>query len=284
MTLKQTSERVAQQLSEAKLQCADPKLHAMQILEFVLGYSRSQFFIHLEEEISKGDAERIQQLVSRRLTGEPFQYLVGYEWFYECPFEVGPGVLIPRKETEFLVEALLAMGPSSKRVAELGAGSGNIGISVLRRFPDWEWHGYEKNPESLKYLKINRLGLLGNHSGYHIHAEDFFRANGEGAFDLLVSNPPYIVTNELVSLSLEVQREPRLALDGGQDGMEIVKSFFEAARNWLKPRGRVLSELGIGQSEPMKVYLEEKGWTDITILNDYAGIARVITAQKGETI
>src|SRR5262249_25882763 len=137
-----------QRLERAGLQCADPLLHMKQIVEFVLGWSSTDLYRHWEEDFPQDARARLEALLERLLRGEAFQYLTGEEWFWESRFRVGPGVLIPRRETELLVETLLADEPGSKvRVAELGAGSGNIGISVLQERPDWEWHAFELNAE-----------------------------------------------------------------------------------------------------------------------------------------
>lgn len=278
LVLKETAER----LTRANLQCADPKMHAHQILAFALGCSASHLYAHPERALSPVELSRLQRLVSRRVEGEPFQYLVGYEWFWESPFEVGQGVLIPRKETEILVEALLQFPETpALKVAELGAGSGNIGISVLRRRPNWIWEGYEKNPDTLKYLSVNVTGLLGSRSGYRIIASDFFDISfSENSYDLVVSNPPYIVTSELSELSVEVKCEPRLALDGGESGLAVVEKYFDRALSMLKPGGLSFCEVGRGQAVVVAERLVQKGWERVTLLKDYAGIERVVSAQK----
>lgn len=276
--LKETAER----LSRANLQCADPKMHAQQILAYALGCSASHLYAYPERSLTPVELARLHHLISRRLEGEPFQYLVGYEWFWESPFEVGQGVLIPRKETEILVEALLQLPEvPALKVAELGAGSGNIGISVLRRRPHWTWEGYEKNPETLKYLSANVTGLLGNGSGYRIIASDFFDVSfPNNTYDLVVSNPPYVVTSELAELSLEVKREPRLALDGGESGLTVIDNYFDRAQAMLKPGAFSYCEVGKGQAVVVAERLSRKGWERVTLLKDYAGIERVVFAQK----
>lgn len=281
MTLHDAIAEAQTLLARSGLQCADPKLHAKQIASHVLGLSATEVLLRDGRELSVLEETRMKRFVAERATGTPFQYLAGHEWFWETPFEVGPGVLIPRPETEIIVERLLLRkGP--RKVAELGAGSGNIGISVLRSRPDWQWHGFEKNPESVKYLRSNVIGLLGSHSNYRIKEGDFFKGLGaESPYDLLVANPPYVVTNEIEGLSKEVRSEPKLALDGGDDGLTIVRQFFEIAELALCSGGAALSEVGMGQAATIADWLAGRGWKNIVLSRDLAGIERVVEADRG---
>lgn len=267
-------------LEAAALECADPKLHMKQIVAFVMGWSFSEIFLHWDEPLSETDQQKIEAFLRRRLQGEPFQYIAGEEWFWKSRFVVGPGVLIPRKETELLVEILLERLPNTtQKVAELGPGSGNIGLSVCLERPQWEWHAFELNPKSLPYLKENHKALLRSSSQYQIHDGDFFtEAQKFSPYDVLVSNPPYVASCDLPTLSREVRSEPQLALDGGVLGMEVLSRFFAASVSVLSPKGVLLTEIGSDQGELAAKEAARFPFAAVEVLRDYAGLPRAIWA------
>lgn len=269
-------------LAAAGLECADPQLHMKQILEFVLGWTLSDVVLRSENELSPAEVDKLESFLRRRLTGEPFQYIAGEEWFWKSRFSVGPGVLIPRRETELITEHLLKRVPqTSAKVAELGPGSGNIGLTMLQEKPDWKWHAFELNPETLPYLKENRRVLLPAEAKYHIHAEDFFTGAPKFApYDLLVSNPPYVASQDWPTLSKEVRSEPRLALDGGAQGIEILSRLLAEAVSLLKPSGVFVSEIGSDQRELAVEVAARFPFAAIEVLSDYAGLPRVLWAVR----
>jgi release factor glutamine methyltransferase len=269
-------------IEEAGIECADPMLHMKQILGAAISLDSLQFYSRWQESLSETEIKLATDFLERRLKGEPFQYIVGYEWFWHSRFEVGPGVLIPRRETEHLVEELLKCRPEKKmKVAELGAGSGNIGISVLLERPDWEWNGFEINPESIPYLGKNVGGLLPLDSKYFIHQGNFFELAKELApFDVCVSNPPYIPASTVKHLSREVQSEPKLALVGGEEGTEILKHLVVASYQFLNPKGLFLTEIGSDQELKILEILNQAGFQSIEVLRDYAGLPRIAKGIK----
>lgn len=280
-TLKEALDEVRDRISVAKLQCADPSTHAKQIVQSVLGFSPGGILLESQRTLSPVELDRLERFLARRLSGEPFQYIVGHEWFWKCPFEVGPGVLIPRPDTELLVETILRARPQRDvRCVELGAGSGNIGISVLRERPTWDWTSFEINPASAHYARRNAIGLLPTTTRYRIVLGDFFKGTSEDRFDIAVANPPYVVTSEIASLSTEVRHEPHIALDGGEDGLVIVRQFFDSVVERLFDRGLALCEVGAGQAPSLVRYLEATGWKSVLSLRDLSGIERVVLAER----
>ncbi len=271
-------------LAAASIQCADPLLHMKQIAEFCLGLPLAELYLKWEDELSPDAAERIEAFLKRRLGGEPFQYIAGHEHFWEGKFEVGPGVLIPRRETEILVEALLEEDKRpSVRVAELGAGSGNIGLSVLHERRGWEWFGYEKNPASLPFLETNRKSLLPSGSVYHVRPGDYFElAPADGPFDWIVSNAPYVTTGELPTLAQEVRREPAEALDGGTDGLDVIRRLVATAPKLLKSGGGIAGEMAFEQAGDVLKLLLDSGFRQSRVIRDYSGLDRVFLARWGE--
>jgi release factor glutamine methyltransferase len=271
-----------QRLRQAPVQCADPLLHMKQMVEHVLGWTSAELYLHWEDELPEAARSKLESLLERRMTGEPFQYLTGYEWFWESRFHVGPGVLIPRRETELLLETLLAEGKSGWRVAELGAGSGNIGISALLERPDWTWHAFEINPDSLPYLETNRQTLLSQDSAYHIHHGDFFAlAAATAPYDAVVANPPYVAQQTIAGLAPEVRREPLVALDGGDDGLEVLSRLIQEAPAWLCPGAPLIVEIGSDQGEAVLALARQGALENARLLRDYSGLARVVVGRKG---
>lgn len=269
-----------ERISAAGLECADPLLHMRQIVAAGMGWSTTQLYLHWEESLTDTDRARLEGILARRLRGEPYQYIVGEEWFWKSRFEVGPGVLIPRRETELLVETVLQRLPSTElKIAELGPGSGNIGIACLLERPSWEWHAYEKNPETWPYLERNLKLISGD--GYRLHRGDFFEgAAADAPFDALVANPPYVKLGEWPGLSKEVRSEPKMALDGGVSGMEIVSRLVRDSVYLLKPGGIIALEIGSDQEAPARQVAAANSFADVEVLRDYSGLPRVLWGKR----
>lgn len=274
-----------ERLVRAALQCADPLLHMKQIAEHCLALSTAEIYLRWEEPISEEGRKSIEAFVDRRITGEPFQYICGYEHFWDGRFEVGPGVLIPRRETELLVEALLSSETRSKvRVAELGAGSGNIGISVLRERRLWQWVGFELNPQSLPFLEVNRKSLLPAEAVYHIVAGDYFeKASASAPYDWIVSNAPYVTSGEMAGLAKEIHHEPTLALDGGPDGLDVIRRLIASAPDLLAAGGGIAGEMAAEQGTAVRRLLEDRGFQETRIMKDYAGLDRIFVGRWGKS-
>ena len=266
---------------ENKFAQADiPKEEAGRLVRGVLGLTATGLILKENENITQSAEKNLDSKVERRLNGEPLQYLLGEWGFWNSDFKVGPGVLIPRPETEHVVELLLQIKQDDLKIAELWAGSGNIGISVLQE-RNWEWHAFEANPNSLPYLEENIQRLLPLKNRYSLHAGDFFEgAKTWGPFDGIVSNPPYIETAEIATLSREVQREPLLALDGGATGLEVIEKLSREAFTLLKPGGFILMEIGFGQEVPVIELLQKIGFNQFKTTLDLALIPRVIEGKK----
>jgi release factor glutamine methyltransferase len=221
------------------------------------------------------------QNISRRAAGEPLQYIIG-EWeFMGLSFKVGPGVLIPRPETELLVEAAIAFlqGRQTRRMLELCAGSGCASIAAAKAVERLEAYCLEYSYDAIGYLEENiRLNEVQN--SVHVIRGDMlnFESNCDlpQGLDLIICNPPYIKSGDITGLQREVKdHEPTLALDGGNDGLQ----FYRAFAPWvelLQKGGMAAFEVGAGQAAEVAEILSEAGMTDIFIKNDYSGIERVV--------
>lgn len=270
-------------LASARLQCQDALLHMKQIVSYGLGIEMSELYVRWQEELEDSASDRLNELVRRRMTGEPFQYLVGYEWFWNSRFHVGPGVLIPRRETELLVETFLrAERRSGAKVAELGAGCGNIGISIVLERANLEWHAFESNGESIPYLEMNQSELLSPKHAHRIYRGDFFTMAGSfSPYDWIISNPPYVASAEIPALAREIQYEPPVALDGGGNGLDVIARLIEVSRELLVPGGSLLFEFSSEQKTEINRLLQQQGFVDTVVLNDYASTPRACWVKKG---
>ncbi len=267
-------------IEKSKVQCADPFLHMKQIVGLAMNLTQTEVYLNWDKEIVEKELKEIDDILSRRISGEPFQYIAGYEWFWDSRFFVGPGVFIPRPETEILVEILLNhCGDTQMRIAELGSGCGNIGISVLLSKRNIEWHGYEINQFSIPYLEKNIKNLLYENQSFSIHSGDFFvESLNHGLFDIIVSNPPYVAKEDYDVLPTEIYHEPFIALYGGNEGLDVIEKLILVSRNLLKKSGALIFEISPEQMEKVKKILVKNGFNLVDFFKDYCGNYRAVKA------
>ena len=238
--------------------------------------------MHFETErsLSPEEHERLEALLQRRVQGEPVQYLLHSACFMGLNFYVDSRVLIPRQDTETLVEAVIvALRQLEKpRMLDLCAGSGAIGLSVRTLVPGADVTLADCSRDALEVVRENarRLGV-----DVEIRHGDLFRAVWHQKFDLIASNPPYIPTGDLPLLQREVQREPQLALDGGGDGLEFYRRIAADAPEHLNPGGSIYLEVGAGQADAVRALLTERmECAEAGAINDLNGIPRVVWARS----
>lgn len=253
---------------------------AMWLLEAALEKRKEYIILNSDEAVSEEAKQRYLHFVNERLGGRPVQYILGKWDFYGNEFFVGEGVLIPRPETELLVDfaAQRIKTGGCEIVFDLCAGSGCVGLSVAKLFPDCRVYLVEKSPEAFEYLKKNRDSLGCDNA--EIICGDIF--DGFEAFelprpDLILSNPPYIESETLAQLQPEVQREPALALDGGTDGLDFYRAVAE---KWLsRCGGSAAVECGEGQAQKIKkLFSDIFALTDV--ICDFNGTERVVTGKE----
>ena len=251
------------------------------LLEFVLNLNPTQYLLNRSEEVDSVCAEKFLSLVERRSNGEPLQYILGKWEFMGLPFYVGEGVLIPRPETEMLVEYALDFLKDKKNpvVIDLCSGSGCIAISVAKHLPNAKVYAVEKSDLAFPYLKKNIwLNCVFNVSAVH---GDIFDSTllSDIKPDLILSNPPYIRSPEIVSLQSEVRNEPSMALDGGEDGLIF---YREIANGWLDrlgTGGAIAVECAEDQTEDIiRMFSEKTQYAEA--FNDLSGLPRTVTAIK----
>lgn len=262
-----------------------PEEHLNKIITAALDWSFSD--VVLQHHTKTSDISlwhKVESIFRKRQQGIPLQYLTGEQAFWKDTFKVGPGVLIPRKETEHLIEKALHILPRTHvLIAELGVGSGNMGISLLKERPDWKWLGFEINPESIPYAKENITTLLGEKtSHYQLISGDFFtEAKKHAPFGAILSNPPYVAAEEMGELSQEVKKEPELALNGGRKGLEIPEKLIVEGYALLVKQGWLMCEIGQGQAQVLSEKMKSRGYVNVSVFSDFSGIERLLVGQKG---
>lgn len=265
--------------AEAALRGASdtPRLDAELLLSFATGRARSSLHAFPERAVPPLEAQRFAALVARRVAGEPLAYLTGEREFFSLALEVRPDVLVPRPETELLVEAALercAVVPRA-RVLDLGTGSGAIALAVKQACPDAVVTASDASAAALAVARRNaaRLAL-----DVRFVESRWFEGFGGERFDLIVSNPPYVRSAEVVGA---LTHEPRLALDGGRDGLDAYRAILAAAARHLSPGGLVLLEHGHDQRASLGGLAATLGWRVAAVHDDLAGRARAMALVAG---
>lgn len=255
----------------------DPENDAALLLSHLTGRPPLDLRLDSDTVLDGNLLSAFSGLAEQRLQRIPLQYLLGEAPFCGRLFRVEPGVLIPRPETELLCEWALDIlrGIPSPRVLDLCCGSGCIGLTLRAECPDASVTLSDISPDALRTAASNASGLS---LDVALCRSDLFAAFETDAFDLIVSNPPYIPSADCDHLQAEVMREPRLALDGGPDGCDLYRRIAASAPAVLVPGGRLLMELGIGESDSVSRMLTAAGFTGIEVRKDYAGIDRMILA------
>jgi release factor glutamine methyltransferase len=248
----------------------------------VLDCERVDLYLRPERKLEAGQYARIGDALRRRMSGEPLEYILGKSWFMGHEFIVDANVLIPRPETELLVEAAIryAREANIRTVADIGTGSGNIAVSIACALPTVRLVALDISEAALAVARRNARDNVVN-GRISFLSSDVLEAAGPDTFGMIVSNPPYVASREIDGLQPEVRREPRGALDGGKDGLDFYRRIAAEAPRCLGQRGMLLLEIGFGQCERVQKILEVKGFRVREIIKDYAGIERVIAAQKG---
>lgn len=267
-----------------------PRLNAETLLMFTLNCDRAHLYAHPERELTAEERTRYDEALTQRTKGVPAQYITGHQEFWGLDLIVSPAVLIPRPETEHLIETIvpLARSTPSPRIADVGTGSGAIALALAQELPNAEIHATDNSPAALEIAEANaaRLQLEFTPRNHYppqrrlfFHDTDLLNGLEPGAFDFVVSNPPYVGLSEEDEVQLEVRKfEPRAAVFAGPTGLEVIEKLIPAARAALKPGGYLVMEISGTIAERVRELLG--GWEDIGIANDLQKIPRVALARK----
>ena len=252
-----------------------PRLDAELLMGLVLRKPRSHLHAWPEQQLSEAQAERYEHLLRRRFSGEPIAYMTGVREFWSMPLRVTPAVLIPRPETELLVEKALLRLPKDEelRVLDLGTGSGAVALAIARERPGVQVTGVDLSLAALDIARANaRLQKVEN---VEFRESDWFDAVRGEKFHLVVGNPPYVAEDDPHLERGDARFEPRLALDAGEAGMACFRAIIDRAHNYIVRQGWLLLEHGASQHMPLRRLLEAQHYHDITIHKDAAGLDRV---------
>ncbi len=272
-TIEAQLRRARHQLASAAVE--EPRRTASTLLEDVLGRDQSYLFAYPERELTEEESARFADLVDRRAAGEPTQYLIGVREFFGRDFEVNPAVLIPRPETEFLIESVLGEVLDDARILDLCTGSGCIATTLACERPSNQVFATDISADALRIAQRN--------SGRHDVSVSFLQGDlldavCDESIDVIVCNPPYVSERDRATLSREVRREPALALFAGTDGLAIYRRLIPAAARVLRSGGLLILELGYDSLPGVRELLGE--WGRVEIRPDLAGIARVALARR----
>jgi release factor glutamine methyltransferase len=291
--LRQALTEAVRQLSAAEV--PSPRLNAELLIMFTLDCDRAYLYAHPERQLTRGEAERYHDALARRSTGVPAQYITGHQEFWGLDLIVSPAVLVPRPETEHVVEAVLdrarphlgerqsppATLPESERslrIVDVGTGSGAIAFALAKELPTARIHATDISPEALEVARLNaaRLELS---SRIEFRQADLLAGFSPASFDMVVSNPPYVGESEQDSVQLEVRKfEPRNAVFAGATGVEVIERLIPQALQALIPGGWLVFEISGTIADEVRLLLS--GWNGIEIRNDLQAIARVAIARK----
>ncbi|MDT5268083.1 MAG: release factor glutamine methyltransferase [Acidobacteriota bacterium] len=268
---------------------SEPRREAGTLLSHALGRDHAFLITHADDVLTAAQATDFRAYVERRAAGEPFQYIAGRQEFYGLEFEVGPQVLIPRPETELLVEEALKLLKEidAPLLCDVGTGSGCIAVTLLHERRDARGFALDLSPAALAFAARN-AARHGAGERLELIVSDCFEAlrdneHKEIRFNLIASNPPYIAESDLDGLQKEVrEHEPRLALTPGGDGLAVIRRLVAEAPEFLKPGGHLLIEIGFDQHEQVASLIDPTIWTLLGIHRDLQGIPRTVALRLND--
>ena len=260
----------------------EARREAGSLLAFLLDKDRTFILSHAHDPISGEQETLFEEFLDARAQGEPAQYITGRQDFYGLEFEVTPAVLIPRPETELLIEAAIKLVGAEETVSfcDLGTGSGCIAITLLTQLPSAHALAIDVSASALEIAKRNAARHRVT-DRIEFVLSDCFASVPQKTFDLIVSNPPYVAEDAVATLQREVRDfEPRVALTAGFDGLDVIRRLVTDAQKYLRPRGYLVFEIGFDQHEAVGTLIDAQVWELVDIHQDLQGIPRIVALRK----
>ena len=257
---------------------ANARRDAELLLLHITGLTRAELLTHPQRELSESQMGAYRAAIARRARNEPVQYITGTQEFYGRSFAVTPAVLIPRPETEHLVESVLALQPAPKRILDIGTGSGILVITLALELPNATVIATDISAAALEVARQNARSL-GAQDRIRFVESDLFTALANERFDCIVANPPYVATDEVLEPQVR-DYEPVTALYAGEDGLTVYRRLIPQAFEHLEPGGHLLIEIGHGQRDAVAGLLRAASFEGIQFVDDLQGIPRVTSARK----
>ena len=259
------------------------RLTAEVLLAHVLKKDRLHLYVNHDQPLTPAEREAFKALIRLRVQGTPTQYLTGRQEFWSMEFAVAPGVLIPRPETEHLVEAAIerAKPLEHPEIVDIGTGSGAIAISLQKELPQAAISASDISETALNIARRNAETLFPNEPRIAFVQGDLFAPFAGQSFDVIVSNPPYLSAQEYAELAQEIREyEPLTAIWGGEDGLDAYRRLIAEVGNYLRPSGYLILEIGNTQAEAVTRLCQESGLAVEQVIKDYAGLDRVVVARR----
>ena len=258
----------------------EARREARSLLSFVIGKDRTFLIAHAEDELDNLRVDQFREVVERRAAGEPLQYITGVQDFFGREFRVTPHVLIPRPETELLVEAALEVDRAASFICDVGTGSGCIAITLLCELKHARAIAVDKSPAALEVAKFNAEKLSVADRAEFVVSDCFDSLDARG-FDLIVSNPPYVSAGVVAGLQREVRdHEPLEALSPGPDGLSIIRRLINESPAFLKQHGHLVMEIGFDQGEAVHQLIDANVWELLEVRPDLQCIPRIVVLRK----
>ena len=281
MQLKQALASAVDRLEAADV--GSPRMNAEVLLMLVLGVHRAYLYAHPERELTQEEEARYSDVLGQRATGMPSQYITGHQEFWGLDFVVSPAVLIPRPETEHLVETVLELAREvpRRKIVDVGTGSGCVALALAHELKNAEVYAVDASPEALEIARANRARLQLDGRVRFLHSNVLQSLAEVRDFDFVVSNPPYVGFDEADKVQKSVRDfEPRIAVFAGERGLDVIGPLVVQAHTTLKPRGWLAVEIGYSMRDAVLNLLSPTMWEDVRVVPDLQGIPRVVAAKK----
>lgn len=253
---------------------------SFELLSAVNGMTRTFYLVNGDSFLSEEDFLLFEEYIDKRAAHIPLQHIIGKAYFYGYEFEVNGDVLVPRQDTEILVGEVMKVARSGDYILDMCTGSGCIGITIAKKFPEVKVLGIDVSEKALAVAEKNKHNLEADNIDFML-SDLFEKLNQDITFDIIVSNPPYIPTKVIDGLQDEVRlHDPILALDGSEDGLKYYRNISSEAGKYLEPDGWLCFEIGAEQALDVSDIMEREGFRNITVIKDLAGLDRVVMGRR----